>query len=190
MTVLSILPSEPPGGSGGKIICLQRGRHGFDPRVRKIPWRRKWQPTLVLLPGEFHGQRSLAGYSPWGHKESDMTEQLKYCHSIQVISALPVFLLAGLTASLTIWWIWSAGAYMLFLQIPAHQQALLLFTQSCLTLYDPMDCSTPGSPVLHHFPEFAQTHVHWVGDAIHPSHSLLTPSPPAFNLSQHQGLFQ
>ena len=42
----------------------------------KIPWRRAWQPTPVFLPGEFHGQRSLAGYSPWGHKESDMTERL------------------------------------------------------------------------------------------------------------------
>ena len=42
--------------------------------VRKIPWRREWQPTPVFLPGEFHGQRSLVGYSPWGHKELDMTE--------------------------------------------------------------------------------------------------------------------
>ena len=48
----------------------------FDPWVGKIPWRRKWQPTLVFLPGESHGQRSLVGYSPYGHKESDMTEQL------------------------------------------------------------------------------------------------------------------
>ena len=53
-----------------------------------------------------------------------------------------------------------------------------------------MDCSTPGFPVLHYLPEFAQTHVHWVGDAIQPSHSLLLPSPPVFNLSQHQGLSQ
>ena len=53
-----------------------------------------------------------------------------------------------------------------------------------------MDCSTPGFPVLHYLPEFAQTHVHWVGDAIQPSHSLLPPSPPVFNLSQHQGLSQ
>ena len=53
-----------------------------------------------------------------------------------------------------------------------------------------MDCSTPGFSVLHHFLEFAQTHAHWVGDAIQPSHPLPTPSPPAFNLSQHQGLFQ
>ena len=48
----------------------------FDPWVRKIPWRRKWQLTPSFLPGESHGQRSLVGYSPWGHKESDMTEQL------------------------------------------------------------------------------------------------------------------
>ena len=61
--------------------------------------------------------------------------------------------------------------------------------QSCLTLYDPMDCSTPGLPVHHQLLEFTQTHVHRVGDAIQPSHPLLSPSPPAFNLSQHQGLF-
>ena len=49
---------------------------GFDPWVGKFPWRRAWQPTLVFWPGESHGQRSLLGYSPWGHKESDTTEQL------------------------------------------------------------------------------------------------------------------
>ena len=62
-------------------------------------------------------------------------------------------------------------------------------TQSCPTLCDPMDCSTPGLPVLHCLPEFAQIHVHWVGDAIQPSHPLLPLSPLALNLSQHQGLF-
>ena len=60
----------------------------------------------------------------------------------------------------------------------------------CLTLCDPMDCSTPGFPVLHYTPELAQTRVHRVGDAIQPSHPLSSPSPPALNLSQHQGLFQ
>ena len=55
---------------------------------------------------------------------------------------------------------------------------------------DPMDCSIPGFPALHYLPVFAQTHIHWVGDAIQPSHSLSSPSPPAFNLSQHQSLFQ
>ena len=62
--------------------------------------------------------------------------------------------------------------------------------QSCLTLCDPMDCSTPGFPVHHQLPELVQTHVHQVSDAVQPSHPLLSPSPPTFNLSQHQGIFQ
>ena len=62
--------------------------------------------------------------------------------------------------------------------------------QSCPTLCDPMNHSMPGLPVHHQFPESTQTHVHWVGDAIPPSHSLSSPSPPALNLSQHQGLFK
>ena len=62
-------------------------------------------------------------------------------------------------------------------------------TQSCPTLCNPMDCSTLGFPVHHQLPELTQTHVHQVGDAIQPSHPLSSPSPPAFSLSQHQGLF-
>ena len=65
-----------------------------------------------------------------------------------------------------------------------------LVTQSCPTLCDPMDCSTPGLPVHHQLLELTQTHVHRVGDAVQPSHPLSFPSLPAFNLSQHQGLFQ
>ena len=61
-----------------------------------------------------------------------------------------------------------------------------LVTQSYLTLCDPMNCGTPGFPVLHYLLEFAQTHVQWVGDAIQPSHPLLPPSPPALSLSQNQ----
>ena len=73
--------------------------------------------------------------------------------------------------------------------------ALIVFqfssvAQSCPTLYDPMDCSTPGLLVHHHLLRFTQAHVCWVGDAIQPSHPLSSPSPPAFNLSQHQGLFK
>ena len=63
-------------------------------------------------------------------------------------------------------------------------------TQSCLTLCNPMNCSTPGLPVHHHLPEFTQTHVHRVSAAIKPSHPLSSPSPPAPNPSQHQNLFQ
>ena len=63
-------------------------------------------------------------------------------------------------------------------------------TQICPTLCNPMDCSTPSLLVYHQLPEFAQTHVHWVGDAIQPSHCLASLSPPAFNLSQHHGLLK
>ena len=67
-----ISPGPPCDGR----VCPQCRRLRFDPRVRKIPWRRKWQPTPALLPGKSHGWRRLAGYSPWGCKELDMTEQL------------------------------------------------------------------------------------------------------------------
>ena len=65
-----------------------------------------------------------------------------------------------------------------------------LVAKLCLTLCDPMDCSTPAFPVLQYLPELAQTHVLWVDDTIQPSHPLSPPSPSAFNLSQNQGLFQ
>ena len=64
-----------PVGSSGKeptCQCRRHKRRGFDPWVGKIPWRRAWQPTVVFLPGESHGQRSLAGYSPRGYEESDV----------------------------------------------------------------------------------------------------------------------
>ena len=61
-----------------KFVYMLLSLKRLTPWVRKIPWRRKWQPTPVLLPGESHGGRSLLGYSPWGHKESDTTEQLHF----------------------------------------------------------------------------------------------------------------
>ena len=72
-----------PRWLSGKESTYQCRRHGFDPRVGKIPWRRKWQPTPEFLPGKFHEQRSLAGYSLRGPKESDTTEQLSvYTYSV------------------------------------------------------------------------------------------------------------
>ena len=79
------------------------------------------------------------------------------------------------------------------LQICKHSCCLVQFSlvaQSCQTLCDPMDCSMPGFPVRHQLLEPTQTHVHRVGDTTQPSHHLLSPSPPAFNLSQHQGLLK
>ena len=67
------------GGASGKepaCQCRRHRRRGFDPWVGKIFWRTKWQPTPVFLPGESHGQRSLVGYSPWHHRELDMTERI------------------------------------------------------------------------------------------------------------------
>ena len=90
--VANIEPTSNPQGlsrwsSGKESACQSRRykRYLFDAWVGKIPWRRKWQPTPVFLPEESHGQRSLAGPSPWGRKESDMTERthipaLKFVH--------------------------------------------------------------------------------------------------------------
>ena len=102
------------------------------------------------------------GFDPWVGKIPWRREWL-ITHNLQIFS-------------LSLWLVFSSSL-------------LLSVTQSCLTLCDPVDCSKPGFPVLHHLPELVQTHVHWVGDAVQPSHPLSSP-PPAFNLSQHQGLFQ
>ena len=85
------------------------------------------------------------------------------------------------------------GSHFLLQEIFSTQESNPQFssvTQSCLTLRDPMDCSMLGLPVHHQLPEFTQTHVLWVSDAIQPSHPLSSPSLPAFNLSQHQGHFR
>ena len=71
---LLILPFT--GSSDGKRVCPQCRRLRFNPWVGQIPWRRKWQATPIFSPGEFHGQRSLTGYSPWGCKESDTTGRI------------------------------------------------------------------------------------------------------------------
>ena len=87
-------------------------------------------------------------------------------------------------------WAWLGAGRV---QLTYREQRLLQFSsvaQSCPTLCNPMSRSTPGLPVHHQLPEFTQTHVHWVSDAIQPSHPLSSPSPPAFNLSRHQGLFK
>ena len=137
-------------------------------------WRRKWQPTPVFLPGESQGRGSLVGCRLWGCTESDTTE-VTYQH-IVFLNAVPIYnpRVQGFP----------------FLNVLTSICQFSSVTQSCLTLCNPMDSSAPGLPVLHQLPKPAQTHVHWVGDAIQSSYPLSFPSPPAFNLSQHQGLFQ
>ena len=76
-----------PWWLSGKESTCQCRRCRFDPWIRKIPWRRKWQSALVFLPGEFPGQRSLVGYSPWGRKEADMTDWVQnWAHIFDVIN--------------------------------------------------------------------------------------------------------
>ena len=113
--------------------------------------------TPVFLPEKSHGQRSLAGYSPWSRK-TDLTKRLNN-NNHNILGSV-----GGVQFSSV--------------------------TQSCLTLCDPMNCSTPGLPAHHQLPEFSQTHIHRVSDAIQPSHPLSSPSPPAPNPSQYQSLFQ
>ena len=74
-----------------KQSSFQCRRHEFNPWVRKFPFRKKWKPTPAFLPGKSHRQRSLVGYSPWGHKESDTTEQLSTAQLMNVSDKLVVF---------------------------------------------------------------------------------------------------
>ena len=144
------------------------------------PLEKEMATHSSILAGESRGQRSLVDYSSWGYKESDMTKWLTDTdHDLYVFSKLIKF------------------CYILPLQSPLHllfpfylSVQFSLVTQSCLILCDPMNRSTPGLPVRHHLPEFTQTHVHWIRDAIQPSHPGSSPSPPAHNLSQYQSLFQ
>ena len=113
--------------------------------------------------------------SPWGPKELDTTERLSFSLSLSRPDC------SGGLAFL--WWEFLCGnlnlQWLLLVQFSS-------VAQSCLTLCDPMNRSTPGLPGHHQLPEFTQTHVHRVSDAIQPSHPLSPPSPPAPNPSQHQ----
>ena len=86
------------------------------------------------------------------------------------------------------WSIW-ISVHFYYTIFDTVSQSVSSVTQLCLTLRDPINCSMPGLPVHHQLPESTQIHVHWVSDASQPSHPLLPPSPPALNLSQHQGFF-
>ena len=152
-------------------------------------WRRKWQPTRVLawrIPGteEPGGLPSMRSHRV-GHDCSD---------------------LAAAAAVTKLWFSryhfpWKNQAhyrkgsfqirgrkYMKWAKNIFRSDQIRSVAQSCPTLCNPMNCSTPGLPVRHRLPEFTQTHVHRVSDAIQPSHPLSSPSPPALSLSQHQGL--
>ena len=203
------------------------------------------QPTPVLLPGKFHGQKSLVSYSPWGCKEWNTTEWLHFHFSFSCTgegngnplqySCLEnprdrgawwpaVYEFTQIRTRLT--WLSSSNrsryaddtlfmaestelkSHMIKVKeecekagfknstfkkkimasIPTVQSSSVL-SFALVWLCDPMDSRTPGLPVHSQHLEFTQTHVHWVGDANQLSLPLSSPFPPAFNLSQHQGLF-
>ena len=169
-----MIPGKPgirgfPGGSVVKNPPASVGDTrvvGLIP-VEKIPCSGKWLPTPVSLPGKFHGQRSLAGYGPWGHKESIRQSGWAHTHTHE----------CRVSANNPLQWIPSTLAQNSYFSISS-------VAQSSPTLCDPVDCSVSGFPVHHWLPKLAPTHVHQVGDAIQPSHSLLSFSmTQAYNIS-------
>ena len=141
-------------------------------------------PEFEWTPGVGDGQGGLACCSSWGRSVrhdwglSDWTElNWMMNHTVYVTMFLKV---AAASCFSHVWLFATRISSVEFSSV----------AQSCPTLCDSMNRSTPGLPVHHQLPEFTQTHVHWVSDAIQPSHPLLSPSPPAPNPSQHQSLFQ
>ena len=120
------------------------------------------EPAKFLCPWDFPGRNTGMG-----------------CH----------FILQGIFLESNLIFLWLLHSQADSFQL-SHLQFISVQLLSRVQLCDPTHCSTPGLPVHRQLPEFTQTHVHWVSDAIQPSHPLSSPSPPAFNLSQHQGLFQ
>ena len=128
-----------------KVFChLLITLFGFFPWVGKIPWRREWLPTPVFLPGEFHGQRNLTGYSPWSHKESDTTEQLSL--SILLLAFLTfwyfnIFMTGYIFGALTPHWSY-------------HWQNIFSHSMGCLFIFSTVSCAML-SLIRFHLPIFA-----------------------------------
>ena len=141
----------------------------------------------VLGDGEGHG--SLVCCSPWGYKvhgihgvrQHWVNNIISIGKSMEILTGRLIWSCQGLRGGGNVECLLNGH------RVPYQFSSVV---QSCPTLCDPMDCSTPGFPVHNQLPEFTQTHVHRVGDAFQPSHPLSSPSPPTFNLSQHQGLFK
>ena len=155
------------------------------------PW-----PLCLKLSGS--GLVADGGWPRGSFQPPLLNSQPVHC-SNQVAAAFHLWQCQYLRRPLVVGCPWlSSGYFKQGLCLTQHFSTIILaflvvvqsLTHIRVTLCDPVDCSTPGFPVLQHLPELAQTHVHWVGDAIQPSHPLASPSPPACNLSQHQGYFR
>ena len=223
-----------PGGAVLKDLLANAGGardSGSIPGLGSFPWRMKWQPMPVFLPGESHGQRTGVLRWMWlSIHPPPHTHTHTYTSSFFILRQPPIYFyhyrLAGLSRLPCNWnnaecisfglTFFSSILILRFICYSLYQWLYFYFWITCLWLYhslsvyllmnaissvqslscvphglwDPVDCSTPGFPVHHQLPESAQIHVHWVNDAIQLSHLLLSPSPPAFNLSHHQNLLQ
>ena len=138
----------------------------------------------------------LGGLQSTGRKESDMTEWLLFIIYLLINNIYHLFINTTLLKEYMHVYVKYTCVYKSLLVSYVAVTNYCKFSGfnsvqfSCLVMSYPMDCSAPVFPVHHQLPRLAQTHVHQVGDAIQPSHPLLSPSPPAFNLSQPQGLFK
>ena len=131
--------------------------------------------------------------SPWGHQESDTTEWLNWSETYKYIINLETVLnfFNKYVLDRTLWKQNKQNAMSTSrVNFISKFHIFSSVAQSCPALYYSMDCSMPGLPVHHQLLEFTHAQAHWVSDAIQPPHPLLSPSPPTFNLSQHQGLLK
>ena len=168
------------------------------------------QVLFLIFPGHIPPFESWAGQSIQYETQNSHLKALFLCLSLHAPPHPPLQLTLLLSAWALLSWqssqFWSDLCFLYFsawqflqfvflkswslTESPSRAQSVSSVAQSCPALCDPMDCSMPGFPVYHQLPELAQTHVHQVSDAIQPFCPLPSPSPPTFNLSQHQGLFQ
>ena len=154
-------------------------------------WRRKWQLTPVFLPGEFQGRGILVGCCLWGHTELDDRSDFAAAaawyrgtkFATQSVSGMQIILSWKQSRPKTRWKKSDLP--------PSCLKNLCSMAKLCVILCNSMDCSTSMDfPAHQQLPEPTQTNVHWVSDAIQPSHPLSSSSPPTFSQSQHQGLFK
>ena len=166
----------PRWHSGKEYPSMSHKRCGFDPWAGKIPWNGNplqyacLEDSMDRRTGglQFTGLQRVGpdwAHTPTHtHAKTQALDSKTKCNSILCL-LLPFFFFNFSIAGCSVIKLWR-------------------------TLWDPIDCRTTGFPVLHYFLDFAQTHIHWVSDAIQTSHLLLSPSPIALSLSQHQGLSQ
>ena len=170
-----------PRWLGGKESACQCRRSGCSPWIGKISCRRKWQFTPVFLN---------EGTTPCIWCEYMCMHVylrricFKLCFHPEILQGLEKVGFHSISKK------GNTKESSNYHTIAPISDQIRSVTQSCPTLCDPMNYSTPGLPVHHQLTEFTQTHVHWVSDAIQPSHPLSSPSPPAPNPSQNQSLFQ